>query len=180
MPEGGQALQPAITADGRGLIVPEGSDNPGVVRMDAATGEVVWATRDLGRVAPGASPWVGNGGLRADGRYVVTTDSHVLTLDPDTGAILDATAWPEPMPYSDLFRVWPDGRVSREDPEQAATGILFDPSHPERGATEIDGIPLSDLAGRLSRAAPRQHRLGHRPAGGVDSVSGHIRRRGCG
>ena len=143
MPEGGQALQPAVTADGRGLIVPEGGDNPGVVRMDAATGEVVWATRDLGRVAPGASPWVGNGGLRADGRYVVTTDSHVLTLDPDTGAILDATAWPEPMPYSEVFRVWPDGRVSREDPERAATGILFDPSHPERGATEIDGIPLS-------------------------------------
>ena len=86
---------------------------------------------------------MGNGGLSADGRYVVTTDSHVLTLDPDTGAILDSSPWPEPMPYSDLFRVWPDGRVSREVPDQPTTGILFDPRHPERGTTEIDGIPLS-------------------------------------
>ena len=143
MPEGGQAAQPSVTADGRGLIVPEGGDSSGIVRLDAATGEVVWATRGLDRVAPGASPWVGNGGLSADGRYVVTTDSHVLILDPDTGTILRSSPWPEPMPYSDLFRVWPDGRVSREAPDQRATGILFDPRHPERGTTEIDGIPLS-------------------------------------
>ena len=143
MPEGGRAYRPAVTPDGTGVIVPEGGGTPGVVRLDAATGEVVWATRGVEGVAPDASASVGHGGLRADGRYVVTTDSHVITLDPDGGEVLDAVAWPEEMPFTDLFLVWPDGRVSREAPDTPGVGIVFDPADPERGTSEIDGIPRS-------------------------------------
>lgn len=143
MPEGGQAGQPAVTGDGRGVIVSEGSERSGVVRLDAATGRVVWANRDLARVAPGASSWAGHGGLRADGRYVLTTDSHVITLDPDTGAVLDAVAWPEPVAFADLFRVWPDGRVSQDAPGQPGKGMVFDPRAPRQGTSTTDGVPVA-------------------------------------
>ena len=143
MPAKGQGYQPSVTADGRGVILPEGGDKPGVVRLDADSGKVVWATRELDRVVPGASPWVAHGGLRADGRFVVTTDSHVFTLDADTGDVLGSAAWPEPVSFADLFRVWPDGRVSQDAPDKPGSGMVFDPARPERGTTELDGIPLS-------------------------------------
>ena len=71
------------------------------------------------------------------------TESHLITLDPANGKVLEVVAWPAVLGNPDLFRVWPDGRVSRDDPDAPGTGVVFDPSHPERGSTEIDGIPVS-------------------------------------
>ena len=143
LPGGGQAGDIVPTADGRGIVVTEYSEDPGVVRLDAATGEVVWETRgaDLHRAAPGASPWVLRGGLTADGRYLVTTDSHVFALDLGSGAVTAVAAWPEPLPSTPYVVVFPDGRVSRDAPDDTATGLVFDPRHPDRGTAEVDGIP---------------------------------------
>ena len=145
MPEDGQVGDVIPTADGTGIVVTEYSEDPGVVRLDAATGEVVWAARaaDLEKAAPGAAPWVLRGGLTSDGRYLVTTDSHVFTLDVGSGAVTGAAAWPEPLPSTPYVVVWPDGRVSRDRPDDTTTGLLLDPVHPERGAVQVDGIPRS-------------------------------------
>ncbi|HET6949005.1 MAG TPA: BTAD domain-containing putative transcriptional regulator, partial [Acidimicrobiales bacterium] len=145
MPQNGQVGNITPTADGTGIVVTEYSEDPGIVRLDAATGQVVWAARagDLEQAAPGAAPWVMRGGLTSDGRYVVTTDSHVFTLDVGSGAVSAATAWPEPLPFTPYVVVWPDGRVSRDTPDDTATGLVFDAGHPERGAVEVDGIPRS-------------------------------------
>ena len=145
MPEGGQAGDIIPTADGTGVLVTEYSEDPGVVRLDAVSGEVVWATRgaDLEKAAPGAAPWVLRGGLTSDGRYLVTTDSHVFTLDVGSGAVRAAAAWPEPLPSTPYVVVFPDGRVSRDAPDDATTGLVFDPAHPGRGTVELDGIPRS-------------------------------------
>ena len=142
MPAAGQAYQPAVTDDGKGVIAPEAiMDDAGIVRLDAATGEVVWELRDIDRLVPGSRDLVHGGGLRADGAYVVTTETHLLTVDADTGEVLDAVAWPEETGF-DFFLVWPDGRVSVgfEDP---ASSRVFDPGRPELGMVELAGIPTS-------------------------------------
>ncbi|WP_345203414.1 BTAD domain-containing putative transcriptional regulator [Fodinibacter luteus] len=141
---GGQVGTPAATSDGRGVIVLEFAGDSGVVRFDAATGEQEWEMRDLEGVAPGASEWAGGGGLRADGRYVVGTETHAITLDPASGAVLDAVEWPAVLGDTEFFRVWPDGRLSRDQPDApGTTGMLFDPRHPGRGDTEVDGVPFA-------------------------------------
>ncbi|WP_377641811.1 BTAD domain-containing putative transcriptional regulator [Oryzobacter terrae] len=145
MPERGQVGNITPTPDGAGLIVTELADRPGVVRLDARTGEVDWAVREeaMTRAVPGVMPWVTMGGLTATGAYLVNTDSHVLTLDADTGSVLGGAPWPETMPFTTLFRVWPDGRVSREEPGDTGTGLVFDPHHPDRGTTSMAGVPIS-------------------------------------
>ena len=139
---GGQMGLPEATPDGLAVIALEFGGDSGVVRLDSATGEQEWATRGLDRVAAGASPWVLTGGVRSDGRYMVATESHVVTLDPADGAVLDAVARPAGLEDVD-FQVWPDGRVSGEATDAPGRGSVFDPRHPERGTTEIDGVPLS-------------------------------------
>ena len=145
LPEDGQVGNITPTADGTGIIVTEYGEDPGVVRLDAATGEVVWAARapDLEPAAPGSSPWVMRGGLTGDGRYVVTTDSHVFSLDAGSGEVVTAVAWPQVLPLTAYVLVWPDGRVSRDKPDDPTTGLVLDPAHPERGVVEIEGIPRS-------------------------------------
>jgi WD40 repeat protein len=146
MPEQGQVGNLTAAPDGRGVIATEHSDDSGIVRLDTATGETVWAVRmaDLQKAAPeGPGRGVMWGGLTADGRYLVTTDTHVFTLDVGSGTVTAATPWPEPFPFTTEFIVWPDGRVSRDKPDDLSTGLLFDPARPERGLVEIDGIPVS-------------------------------------
>ena len=132
-------------------------------------------------MAPGASPWAGGGGLRSDGRYVVTTESHVLTLDPATGAVLDAAAWPEPMAYTELFRVWPDGRVSRDAPDEPATrASVFDPRHPERGDDRGRRRPVSFSPDGSRLVLVRRVDGGTDLRVARDGGPGQARRRGCG
>jgi DNA-binding SARP family transcriptional activator/WD40 repeat protein len=148
MPATGQAYDgpgswaPAVTEDGRGVIAPEESyADPGIVRLDAATGEVVWKLRDIDRRVPGSMEFVLSGGLRADSAYVAATETHLLTVDPETGEVLEAVAWPEGTGF-DFFLVWPDGRVSVGYEAPARSG-LFDPRRPELGMVELAGIPTS-------------------------------------
>ena len=101
--------------------------------------------RDLEGAGPGASEWAGGGGMRADGRYVVGTETHAITVDPDTGAVVESFEWPAALGDTGMFRVWPDGRLSRDavgDPAQT-TGIIVDPSRPELGNLEVDGVPFA-------------------------------------
>ncbi|MCA1780891.1 MAG: PQQ-binding-like beta-propeller repeat protein [Intrasporangiaceae bacterium] len=141
MPRGGQAGQPSVTADGRGVIVPEFNDPSAVVRLDAATGEAAWELRDISARVPGSSPLVG-GGLRSDGAYIATTETHVVTIDAQTGKILNAVAFPEEdFPFVDFPLVWPDGRVSIG--LDGSAGIIINPDRPELGTTQTDGIPTS-------------------------------------
>lgn len=146
LPGGGQANSLAVTPDGSGVLASQVGERPGVVRLEATTGEVEWKVREveLTSAAAGASPRVGGGGFRTDGRYVVASDTHVFALDAPTGEVLSAVPWPEPMPYgTDLLVVWPDGRVSRDDPKRAGGGIVFDPSRPDRGLARTDGLVLA-------------------------------------
>jgi DNA-binding SARP family transcriptional activator/WD40 repeat protein len=145
MPEGGQVGNITPTTDGQGVLVTELGEAPGILRLDARTGQVKWEARqaEMERAAPGALPWVTMGGLTADGRYLVNSDSHVYTLDPRTGRIVSATPWPQEMRFTTLFRVWPNGKVSREKPDDVNTGLVLDPEHPERGTIELDGVPIS-------------------------------------
>jgi DNA-binding SARP family transcriptional activator/WD40 repeat protein len=142
MPAAGRAYRPTVTDDGRGVIAPEETDaDPGIVRLDAATGEVEWKLRNIDRVVPGSRDLVFGGGLRADGAYVAATETHLLTVDAQTGEVLEAVAWPEETGF-DFFLVWPDGRVSvgYEDP---ARSRLFDPRRPDLEMVELAGIPTS-------------------------------------
>ena len=140
----GQVGPPAATSDGRGVIALAFADDSGATRFDAVTGEEEWAVRDLDSVAPGASPYAGGGGLRADGRYVLGTESHVITLDAADGEVLDAVAWPAVLGDTEFFRVWPDGRVSRDLPDDPGVkGLVFDPRQPARGDTQVDGVPFT-------------------------------------
>lgn len=142
MPQEGQAGPPTVTADGAGVIVPEWSDTPGLIRLDAATGEVVWELRGVDELVPGSGPYIDGGGLAADGRYVAATGTHVITIDADTGEVMDVVPWPEEMPFAGFFLVWPDGRVSVGS-EESGVGLVFDPGRAEAGATEIQGLPVS-------------------------------------
>ncbi|WP_438853730.1 nSTAND1 domain-containing NTPase [Agromyces sp. M3QZ16-3] len=142
MPQRGQAGQPTVTADGAGVIVPEFSDEPGLVRLDAETGEVDWELRGVDALVPGSVEEIDGGGMRSDGRYLAANGSHVLTIDAATGELLDAVPWPEAAPFTDFFLVWPDGRVSRAD-EDEATGEVFDLRRPELGSVQVAGIPTS-------------------------------------
>jgi len=149
MPNGGPVGGITPTPDGTGVIVTEQTDNidlQGIVRLDAATGEVLWETRtpDLQKIAPGPWRFVMNGDLTTDGRYLVTTDTHVFALDPTTGAVAaTAAAWPEQFGYTTEFVVWPNGRVSRNKEEDPSTGLAFDPTRPAAGTVEIEGVPRS-------------------------------------
>lgn len=142
MPQRGQAGQPTVTSDGAGVIVPEWSEQPGLVRLDAVTGEVVWELRGIDELVPGSATHIDSGGMSGDGRYLAATGSHVLTVDAATGEVLDSVPWPEESPFADFFLVWPDGRVSRADDDEA-TGVVFDPQRPELGTVEAPGIPTS-------------------------------------
>lgn len=142
MPQGGQAGQPSVTADGAGVIVPEWSDQPGLVRLDAATGEVVWELRGVDELIPGSGTHIDGGGMSGEGRYVAANGSHVITIDAATGAVLESVPWPEESTFAEFFLVWPDGRVSRAS-EDEAMGVVFDPRRPELGTVEVAGIPTS-------------------------------------
>ena len=145
MPKGGQAFQPVATADGRGVIVAEGSEEePGIVRLDAATGEVEWEVRAIDELVPGSDEYiVVGGGVLQDGSFIAATATHVLRFDPATGDLLDATAWPGEPSFVDFFLVWPDGRVSRGVEEPTPSGLVWDPARPDLGVTETGGVPIS-------------------------------------
>lgn len=182
MPAGGQALQPTVTSDGRGVIMPEGDqEDPGIVRLDAATGEVEWELRGIDKLVSGSEDYVVGGGLREDGAYVASTHTHVLTIDPETGRLVDAVAWPAETPAVDFFLVWPDGRVSRKV-EDLGTGVIFDPARPELETVKTTGTPTSispdgtqvlvlnaDDAGTTVRIAPTEDPAAETPAVRVPS-----------
>ena len=145
MPAGGFVASVSVTPDGRGVIAVEmGTGAWGVVRFDAATGQVDWRVHEeeLAAAAPGATPNVIGGGFRADGRFVTVTRSHVFTLDPATGRVLSAVPWSQEL-HTPLLEVWPDGKVSREGPDGPDDGLVFDPAHPARGTARLDGLVLA-------------------------------------
>jgi DNA-binding SARP family transcriptional activator/WD40 repeat protein len=142
-PTGGQARQPTVTADGRGVLVPETGPDPGLIRLDVETGELEWEIRNIDQLVPGSSQYVGNGALRRDGAYLASGETHVLTVDPETGEVTDAVPWPEDVVLSpEYFVVWPEGRVSAMV-DETTTSIVFDLEAPELGATELPGITAS-------------------------------------
>ena len=163
---GGQVGLPAATSDGRGVITLVFGDDSGVTRFDALTGEEEWAMHDLEGVAPGASPYAGGGGLRSDGRYVVGTESHVITLDPASGKVLDAVAWPAVEGDTEFFRVWPDGRVSRDlldEPGTEGKGLRSPQPRPWRHRGRRSSVHL--LARRLEPGADPAGGRWHGPQG---------------
>ena len=126
----------------------------GVVRLDSRTGDLVWqiGEEQLTAAAPEAGLELDSGGFRTDGRYVTASSTHVFSLDAASGEVLSAVPWPEPLAYgSDLLAVWPDGRVSRDDPQKPGDGIVFDPARPARGLAHTDGVVLA-VAPDASRA----------------------------
>lgn len=146
LPDDGQASGLAVTPDGEGVLVSVVGDHPWVVRLDARTGKVDWQVDEAaltGGVA-GVSGHVDGGGFTADGRYLLASDTHVFGLDPGTGAVGSAVPWPQPLDGgTDVLVVWPDGRVSRDQPQTPEASIVFDPAHPRRGLTRVEGVVLA-------------------------------------
>ncbi|HWO51272.1 MAG TPA: BTAD domain-containing putative transcriptional regulator, partial [Ornithinibacter sp.] len=154
LPGGDQAGSLAVTPDGSGVLVSHVGPQSGVVRLDSRTGDLVWqiGEAELIAAAPQAGPELDSGGFRTDGRYVTASSTHVFSLDAASGEVLSAVPWPEPLTSgSDLLAVWPDGRVSRDDPQKPGDGIVFDPARPARGLAHTDGVVLA-VAPDASRA----------------------------
>ena len=134
-------------ADGSGVFTSFlSAESPTMGLVEPSTGALRWtigAEQVVATAGAGASPYVWSGGQRADGRLVFATDSHVLVAEASDGRLLEAVAWPSPLPYSGDLLVWPDGRVSREAPDDLTRGLVFDPAVPAGGFREIAGVPLA-------------------------------------
>ena len=146
LPDDGQAGSLAPTPDGKGVLVVVRAERPAVVRLDADTGAVVWHVRDsdLTAAAPDVEPFVDGGAFTASGTYVTASGTHVFTLDAATGRVVSAVPWPRRSAVgTDLLVVWPDGKVSRDDPDAPGTSLVFDPAHPERRTRALEGVVLA-------------------------------------
>lgn len=148
---GQQLWERAVPGDGQvGSLtaVPGGSRvfavlfSPGLVgaMIDGDSGRELWRLTEedlLAVTGPDGSPYLWHrAGLLADGTLRLSTETHVVTLDPDRGRVLDAVPFPEPMSYTETSLVWPDGRVSFSF---GPTGSVFDSDRPRRGLVEVPG-----------------------------------------
>ncbi|HEX4976535.1 MAG TPA: BTAD domain-containing putative transcriptional regulator, partial [Nocardioides sp.] len=152
---GEQLWQRAVPGDGQvGTLtpMPDGTRvfavlfSEGLVgaMFDGATGRELWRVTDedvLARTGPDGSPYVWHqAGLLDDGTLRLSTETHVVTLDPRRGTVLDTVPFPEPMPYTETSQVWPDGRVSFSFGD---TGSVFDPARPARGLVDVAGTVMA-------------------------------------
>ena len=165
MPRGRPGRQHRAHAgrDGESSCTEHGED-PGVVRLDARTGEVVWDDRRGPRAGGTGRRAVGDEG-RPDARTAATsstTDTHVFTLDPRPGRSSAPPRGPSRCRYTDLVRVWPDGRVSRDEPDDRRPGSSSTP------ATRSGDAPRSTASRSRSPRTARAWSLVREIDGGTD------------
>lgn len=116
------------------------------VLLDADDGSVLWrlpVSRLRRAAGAGFEPFLfSHAGWRRDGALVLASASHVFEVDPRTGEVVGAVAWPEPVMPGATFHVWPDGRVSFGG-EEGSVPTIFDPERPQLDVDEPGGVVLA-------------------------------------
>ncbi len=150
----GQVLSIAPSpVDGTAFLLLSSETQLGAM-VDARDGSVLWRfdADDLRReVGQDASPLLmDSAGWTPEGSVLLPTVTHVLVLDPASGAVERAVEWPEPLTEPGLVTtVWADARISVAA-EEGPTRI-FDLRHPRRGWASVPG--------RVAAHSPRGHRV---------------------
>lgn len=147
-----RAITPASAGDQVFLML--ASETELGAMIDATDGSDVWrlGVEDVHRaVGTDAFPLLMDAaGWSPDGSLLLPTTTHVLEVDPSSGAVERAVEWPEPVADPESFTtVWGDGRISVAA-EEGPTRI-FDPEHPRAG--------WATMSGRVFGHSPRGHRL---------------------
>ena len=154
-----------VSPDGETLAVPIVSEDNQVVLLDGADGREV-GRFGLGEVAEQVGPdfvptiWNSSVTWTSNRELVVATVSHVVIVDR-TGAVRRSVPWPEPMPFSDTFLVWPDGATVSTGSEFGGPGLVVDLDEKEPVFRELPGTvrAVSPDGSRIAVVRSRDHRL---------------------
>ncbi|MDT0185638.1 BTAD domain-containing putative transcriptional regulator [Microbacterium sp. ARD31] len=153
VPGAGHVL--TLDASQRGFLVTFWNDagGTGVELWDDRSGRTMWslAPGDVEAVVGAGEADLLEAVWLADGRALVLTPTHLVTVSP-RGRVRRALAL-RPGPYPSLLRAWPDGRVSYEAPLDV--GHVLDLDRPGRVRTLDFSVPSVSPDGEVVLTADR-------------------------
>ena len=130
---------------GHQAFVTSASEEVAGALLDTRDGSVEWTLR-IPRLRRAVGDdfvpfFFSHAGWRSPRAIMLASASHLLTLDPRDGAVLDALAWPEPVTPDLFFLEWPDGRVSFGGVD-GTRALVFDPRRPAEGFRTLRGVVM--------------------------------------